>query len=97
MTFGPRPVRKWCVLVALFAIVCSLALTAIALTPLHGHRQQGNCDICASVHLPLLQASQRVSLAAPGVVVGEIVREQIQSIPESYSGSADSRAPPFES
>ena len=97
MLLAPRWFRNWCVLVALFAIMGSLALTTIALTPLHGHGRQRTCELCNTVHLPSLQAVREVSFAAPGLVVCQTIQEPTQRILDLHFGSADSRAPPLES
>ena len=84
-------------MLALFAVVCSIALTTAAMTPLHGHRQQGTCDLCNASHLPSLQAVEPVSLAAPGLIASETTQDPIQRAEVLCLVSADCRAPPFES
>jgi len=78
----------------LLAIACSLSLTAIALTPVHGHASQQHCDVCVSAHLAGHQAVHGFALIAPIGSVWETAPERIVRIAESYSGFADGRAPP---
>lgn len=96
MLFGERPVRNWRMPIALFAIVCSIAITTIALTPIHGHPER-NCDICTFAHLPLLQAIQTVLVMAPDGTMWLNPGEPAQTVSEHASGSPDSRAPPAQS
>ena len=91
------PLRNWSVFLALFAVVCSIVLTTAAMSPLHGHRQQGNCDLCKASHLPSLQAVQQVTLAAPDLISTETVQQPSRPAESPGLISADSRAPPFES
>lgn len=76
------------------AVVCVIALTAISLTPHHGHRQQRICDICNAAHLPLLQAVEPVSLTAPSIAVFEYAPQPVERTIDCSLGSADDRAPP---
>jgi hypothetical protein len=91
LTLQPRPGR---IVFALLAICASLVVTALSLTPLHGHAQARSCEVCQTAHLPFIQPTVAgIERAAPPVAPERPAEYSPQAL-ELACIPRDSRGPP---
>jgi hypothetical protein len=86
---------QWRALFALLAVTGTVLVATLALTPLHGHAQQRNCDVCTSAHLPWLQAAAPVYMGPALVVAWAVASESFTLAPQRSTLSRQPRAPPL--
>lgn len=78
---------------ALAALVCTVAISVLALSPVHGHTQK-NCEVCMSGHLPLLAAMPPTALPALEIRFLHTPVERVERRFDVFDAPSDSRAPP---
>jgi hypothetical protein len=82
--------------VLLLAISATLLVSTVAASPAHFHKNDlgGSCDVCSIAHLPVIQPSLSVHIAAPGLSKVRIAAPTVERPSEPFIQSESSRGPP---